>query len=312
MARTSQRARRSVKPLTTWTRFYLPRGQEWPLWSVDHDDVHVGPLESVAGFQGASLGRMVDNPEQAAYIIQWENMKAVRDFQCSPHGPSSAFVESGSTLANLTLTDASPSTAPSRFLIFEHLTQAVTSEVEGRMTLTAFLIPRQVDDVYEMWSERFESVFAVFMPHGFYESITDHPMFIDRFAAVWFRTLSEDNWVEEKFGKLEQTSSDDQGRTVFCQFHLWPRDWGITPEKEAAAAADPKWRESWDQAIAEVMPPATSWVQERWDVQDVPQPPEPELDPEELSEYDKQQEILRQEFFKAHGIESDEDSEGMA
>jgi hypothetical protein len=69
MARTRQTARRMEKKLTTWTRFYLPREQEWPTWSVDHADVHVGPLAG-KGCWEVSLGRMVENPEQAAYIIR--------------------------------------------------------------------------------------------------------------------------------------------------------------------------------------------------------------------------------------------------
>lgn len=69
MARTKQTAKRHEKALITWTRFHLPREQEWPMWSVGYDDFHVGPLEGVQGWRKALLGRMVDNPEQAAYII---------------------------------------------------------------------------------------------------------------------------------------------------------------------------------------------------------------------------------------------------
>ncbi len=70
MARLPKTTRKRVdKPLTTWTRFYLPREQEWPTWSVDHTDIHVGPLSAVDGCGHASLGRMVDDPEQAAYIL---------------------------------------------------------------------------------------------------------------------------------------------------------------------------------------------------------------------------------------------------
>lgn len=74
MARTRQTAKRFEKPITSWTRFHLPRDQEWPTWSIDHDDVHVGPLKDVEGWRRASLGRMVDNPEQAAYIIRECNL----------------------------------------------------------------------------------------------------------------------------------------------------------------------------------------------------------------------------------------------
>ncbi|KAI0400398.1 hypothetical protein F4802DRAFT_619866 [Xylaria palmicola] len=298
MARTKQTAKRIDKPLTSWTRFHLPRDQEWPTWSVHYDDVHVGPLEGVEGWRTASLGRMVDNPEQAAYIIQWVDLDAVKNFLSSPvcaeflrnlpeQGDSQAPVESGSALENLALTDASPSSAlaTSRFLIFECVTHAVTAEVEGLVTLTAFLVPRKIDSVLLMWKEKFESVFAGFRPPG-YELITRHPRFMFRFAAVWLWVRSEDGWVETKFGKQEQMQDDDQGRTIICHFHLWRRDCGATPELEEASAADPQSRESWNRAVARVMPPVTSWVlQERWDIQAVPRPPEPEFDPEELSEY---------------------------
>lgn len=225
-------------------------------------------------------------------------MDALKNFQSSPacaeflqnlpeHDDSQASVESGSTLRNLTLIDASSSLAAetSRFLIFKHLTAAVIAEVEGRVSLTAFLVPRKVDGVFLMWKEKFESVFAAFVPRG-YESIRWHPKFEFRFAAVWFWVLSEDGWMEKTFEKLEQTQQDGQGRTISCHFHLWPRRCGSTPEKEEASAADLQSRESRNRVVAQVMPPATSWVQERWDIQDVPRPPEPELDLEELPEYD--------------------------
>jgi hypothetical protein len=73
MARTKQTAKR-YRPVTTWTRFHLPREQEWPTFPVaDPALVHYGPLiDHEAGFFGflALLGRMVDDPEQAAYIIR--------------------------------------------------------------------------------------------------------------------------------------------------------------------------------------------------------------------------------------------------
>lgn len=58
------------------------------------------------------------------------------------------------------------------------------------MTLTAFPVPRKVD-VFTMWREKFESVFEGFIPRG-YESVTTHPGFWFKFAAVWLWVLSED------------------------------------------------------------------------------------------------------------------------
>lgn len=69
MARTKQTAKLYGEGIVTWTRFHLPPGQEWPTWSVTLADVHVGPLADVEGVWKASLGRMVETPAQAAYII---------------------------------------------------------------------------------------------------------------------------------------------------------------------------------------------------------------------------------------------------
>jgi hypothetical protein len=68
MARTRMTTKR-YRRVTTWTRFHLPREQEWPTWTVAHEDVHVGPLLDAGGWMKVWLGRMVEDPEQAAYII---------------------------------------------------------------------------------------------------------------------------------------------------------------------------------------------------------------------------------------------------
>ena len=76
MARTKQSARPGLggreKEVMTWTRFHLPVDQEWPTWrDAKHaDDVHRGPLAGLEGVLQAWLGRMVDDPEQAVYIVR--------------------------------------------------------------------------------------------------------------------------------------------------------------------------------------------------------------------------------------------------
>lgn len=81
----------------------------------------------------------------------------------------------------------------------------MAAQVEGRVVLTAFLVPHKVDNVSLMWKEKFDSVFEYFIPRG-YESIASRPGFrFPRFAAVWLWVISKDGWVEKKFGKLEQT-----------------------------------------------------------------------------------------------------------
>lgn len=95
----------------------------------------------------------------------------------------------------------------------------MTADVEGRVVLIAFLVPRKVDNVSLMWKEKFDSMFECFIPRA-YESIASRPGFrFPRSAAVWLWVISEDGWVEKKFGKLEQTQNNDQDRTVICHFH---------------------------------------------------------------------------------------------
>jgi hypothetical protein len=69
MARLNRTAKQIGKGFITWTRFHLPKVQEWPTWPVTHEDVHVGPLAGVKGIRKVSVGRIVENPEQAAYVI---------------------------------------------------------------------------------------------------------------------------------------------------------------------------------------------------------------------------------------------------
>ncbi|KAK3393389.1 hypothetical protein B0H63DRAFT_406578 [Podospora didyma] len=337
MARTKQKARRTHKPLTTWTRFQMPREQEWPVWSVDHADVHVGPLADVEGWRKVSLGRMVDNPERAAYIIDWVALDDLKNFQSSPacaeflknlpadddddnvgaDDDSTGFQSAGSTaLGHLTLDDHSTATtsssSPSRFLTLKHVTEAATPMVpdDGRVMLTTLLVPQAVavNNVLGMWRDTFERAFAGFVPRGS-EFMAARDSWWFKSSAMWFSLLSEDDWVQRTFGgkKLQQEpeqmqeqmqtegaeeqgdgveegQGQDGGRTLFCHFFLWRPAFGGTPEHEEASAADPQAKESWRQVIARVMPPATAWEQERWDIRRVPrfESPEPELDPEKL------------------------------
>jgi hypothetical protein len=253
---------------------------------------------------------MVENPEQAAYIIQWTTLDDLKNFQSSPacaeflrnlpeDDNSGVSIESGSALRHLSLDDASSS---SRFLTLKHPDNVPTFAVEGRVTLTTFSVPRKVDDVYGMWRDNFKSVFRV-------------SNFVPGRIAVWFFVLAEDHWVDEKFGKLEQTQQDNQGgRTIFCHFHLWRRPGKfdrVRGYEEASAveetsAADPQARESWKQAKAQVMPPAAACEQERWDIREVPRfyPPEPEGDPEDIAwEQEKKRLLEEPGYLQFHGFE---------
>ncbi|KAJ2965623.1 hypothetical protein NUW58_g10852 [Xylaria curta] len=85
------------------------------------------------------------------------------------------------------------------------------------------------------------------------------------------------------------------GQEVWYQFRFWNGFGGATPEREEASANHPLAGESWAQTVAKVIPPVTSWEQERWDVQLVPvevvEESEGEIDWEyerELDEFCKQ------------------------
>jgi hypothetical protein len=197
--------------------------------------------------------------------------------------------------------------APPRFLTFERATKTSTSEVKGRVTVTTFVVPRKVDNVYQMFYDNFESVFNNFAPHGS-EFIARHQYSWTKTSSVWYRVLAEDHWVEEKFGKLELPQEDDQGRTIFCHLFVWPLRLGATRENEEASAADPQARESWNQRIALAMPPATAWEQERWDIREVPRshPSEDEYDleltPEQLED-EKERRRLQAQYRQLHPSE---------
>jgi hypothetical protein len=213
-------------------------------------------------------------------------------------------------LGKITLNESSSSSSSntlSRFLLFAHVIETMTVEVEDRVTFTAFLVPGRVEDVQSLWKD-FRKEFYLFKPRG-YESLTfRETRHRDTASATWLYVVSEDSWVEKKFGKQEEQAGDDSegGRTILCQFHLWPRNCGGGPEKEAASVADAEGRERWNRVIARVMPPATAWVQERWDIHGVPScAPEPPLEEPELKEaiaaFCRQQARLRESGESSQG-----------
>ncbi|KAI1772792.1 hypothetical protein F4818DRAFT_425625 [Hypoxylon cercidicola] len=292
MARTKQTARIHGKPITTWTRFHLPLDQEWPTWSVTHENVHVGPLAGVEGRAGGVLlGRMVENPEQAVYIISWRTLDDFKNFQSSPActeflqnlPQNDGSIESGEALRYLTLGNASSS---SRFLTLEHVKGILTEEVENRVTLTVFMVPRKDDSEKWTWYEKVKYVLDRHLPLD-----RSHTRYSWPNLGVWFWVRAEDDWVEQKFGRPEQTQED---RTIFCQFRIWRPRLGHVRQTHEDSPTDPQVRESWHRAMAEVMPPVTAWVQERWDIREVPH-----FDPhcsDEEPELEQQMREFREEY----------------
>ncbi|KAK4243188.1 hypothetical protein C7999DRAFT_44940 [Corynascus novoguineensis] len=289
MARTKMTVKR-YRHVTTWTRFHLPLKQEWPTWTIGYSDMHVGPLEHVKGAVKLLLGRMVDDPEQAAYIIEWRDLDDLKNFQSSPacaeflrnlpeRDNLQVSVKSTSSASrSLTIEDALSSSLPlepSRFLTLEEITEIPAAEVEDRVTLNAFLVPRKGNySTMETWYESLRAVFGSFQPCGS-EFIRGHGLWWERYMTTWFWTLAEDGWVGSKFGNMEPIQEDIQGQTIIYEFHLWPHQYGATPEHEEASATDPQARESWNEAVAK----------ERWDIRKLPCYESPEkIDPEDMEE----------------------------
>ncbi|KAJ6786771.1 hypothetical protein PWT90_10923 [Aphanocladium album] len=67
-----------------------------------------------------------------------------------------------------------------------------------------------------------------------------------------------------------QVRTEDLGWSVFCHVFLWTEGYEEPFQKEEAAMANPEATKSWKRLADFVMPPATAWVQERWDIQPVP------------------------------------------
>ncbi len=218
-------------------------------------------------------------------------------------------------LEDKSLDDAPPPTTTSlqsRFLTLQHVVEyRPTQKAEGRVTFTTFLVPRAVDDVVRMWENDFRKPFGRFEPHGFEPRGMYIGFEVSR-PAVWLSVREEDGWVEETFGNVGQTAhgaGEPPGRTLLCYFYTWAPKYRTSPEQEEASVADPLARESWTEAIAQVMPPATAWHQERWDIQEVPRFFPPELfDEEELAwEIEMKQSV--EEWARALGLDRGEGSQ---
>lgn len=234
------------------------------------------------------LARMVDNPEQAAYIIEWYTLQDFKNFESSPacveflrnlpeSDMAAASEESSSRLEHLNLDDetAPPPKSPgkSRFRLCKHSTRLPTSELQGLVTLTSFSVPAKVDENDNTFLETFrgfEAKFLNFKPQGYTHLTRRYAS--SRTIHFWLWVLEEDSWVEEKFGTLPQPqpNEDDLGRAILCHVFCWSAAYWNPHEEEAEAVVDPQAKESWERRAALVMLPATAWVQERWDIRQVP------------------------------------------
>ncbi|KAI0380269.1 hypothetical protein F5Y04DRAFT_257813 [Hypomontagnella monticulosa] len=286
-AKMTIRQLRQLRARTSWTRFHLPRGQDWPTWSNAYSDTQIGPLSGVAGCLKVWLGRKVEDPEQAALIIHWESAESLKDFQASPacagflrglpENDVQASITSGALLQGLSLDDAgeaSLSSVQSRFLTFKWTYGCVfENNLKARITTTALEIPYTGNPTPESWAKTVDGTFRNFSPKCY-----------EDFRVYWPRprtyTWTAWAWVDSDLYQLGN-------RAVFCEFRRWIKDTGdaafngATPEREEVVSKSPETRESWAQAVAEVMPPVAAWEQERWDIQAATHFIPPEEDEEE-------------------------------
>ncbi|KAI2471679.1 hypothetical protein F4781DRAFT_90218 [Annulohypoxylon bovei var. microspora] len=287
---------------TSWTRFHLPRGQDWPAWSTGHEDAHIGPLAGVPGCQKAWLGRKVEDPEQAALIVLWDSAESLTNFQRSPacdaflqglpESDAQAPLASGALLRGLSLGDAP---APSRFLSFQWNSGfRFEEDLRGRVSLTALAMPCAGNPVPEAWRSAVYGALAGFLPDGCEDLRVQWPRARAHFWTAWA-------WADGDRGLQAAAAGDGSARAVLCEFRRWNGYGGATPEREEAAAKSPRARESWARTVGKVMPPVTAWEQERWDVQLAPcfiTPEEEEEVDEEKGEEDAEYERNMEEFLK--------------
>ncbi|EHK16217.1 uncharacterized protein TRIVIDRAFT_206860 [Trichoderma virens Gv29-8] len=287
---------RKDRTRTSWTRFYLPRGQDRPTWSTDSSDI--GPLTGVPGCQKVWLGRQVDDCEQAAIIILWESADALKDSQDSSacaellQGLPEDDVVSGALLQRLSLSsgDNMNSTKSSPVSLFPSLhwfpqewfqREEFEDRLEGRVMLTAFLVPyMDVPDRLELRCS-VSRAFEGFMPAGSDDLRPPPPPTRESFpwnvrpglavfrpepsgwVWAWTDTGDSDLWHPGQQGTAAETES---GQMVVCMFRQWDGYYGATPERGEASAKDPLAKESWARAVANAMPPIAAWEHERWDI----------------------------------------------
>jgi len=298
---------------TSWTRFHLPRGQEWPAWSSSYSDTYRGPLEDAPGCLWVWLGRKVEDPEQAVVIVLWQTPEDLRKFQHSPagaqflrdlpeHEAEASAAADASPHQKLSLGDndakgaasllSSPLSPHHRFLTLKWEAPYIfESNLQGRITITALEVAHAGNDpdTDESWLQARDGVFGHFVPAGFEDVYDEWPRIFMRDWRTWAMVVTEEDdasaQVDSGHAQAGQqaagsSSSGQSGLAVWCEFRRWKDSTRATPEWEEALAQSPLARESWAQAVAQVTPPVTAWEQERWDVRLIPAADEGEDDSE--------------------------------
>lgn len=235
-------------------------------------------------------------------LFEWRGLEKFEEFNSSP-----ACID---FLNNLPEVENTAKTLNrSRFRIYRHSTEAATRELDGLVTMTTFSVPGKLDQ-HAYWNlvRMFADTVGHFTPTNS-NTLTKYGAWT-KFIRIWLCVLKEHSWVEEKFGPLPQPTSynDEPGRAVFCHVFRWSEGYDEPHEQQRRSAADPQAKESWEAMVAELMPPATAWVQESWEIREIPLcwPPDPE--PEEGSS-DWEFERMRRELRASLNSDADEQSQ---
>ncbi|KAI0443518.1 hypothetical protein F4803DRAFT_306163 [Xylaria telfairii] len=255
---------RQERKRTTWTRFHLPRGQDWPKWPATYANTYLGPLTDVAGCMKVRLGRKVEDPEEAVLIVLWESVDALDDFQQSP-----ACTE---FLRGLGFEDKSPSQLLSLqwdggFCLGDELRRG--DDLHGRITLTILTIPYTGVADRKSWRRVLLEAFGAFLPMGCSHLRPPPP----------FRWMAY-TWIDN-YQQAQPTAVEAGRKQAVCYlFFRWNGN-GAGPQLEEASVRAPAAYDLWAATVAKATPPVESWEQERWDIEVAPCHLEPDFGDDE-------------------------------
>ncbi|KAI1755070.1 hypothetical protein F4782DRAFT_527799 [Xylaria castorea] len=131
--RVEPRRVRRAQRRTSWTRFNLPHGQDWPEWPTSYSDRYLGPLANVASCDLGVNRRLKQLSEHSCL------RRVLRGLGCENESLLSLQWDSGSSLEDNLL---------------------------GRVTLNILTIPYTGVSDRKTWSNAIQNAFQGFMPKG--------------------------------------------------------------------------------------------------------------------------------------------------
>ncbi|KAI0549664.1 hypothetical protein F4679DRAFT_546084 [Xylaria curta] len=235
--RVRQRERR-----TSWTRFYLPHGQDWPEWPTDYPDRYLGPLAHVANPLYVYLGRQVDDPTKAVFIVFWESADDLNNFQ---HTPACGEFLRGLGCENESLLSLQWDTGSS-----------LEDNLLSRVTLNIFTIPYTGVPDRKTWSNAIRNAFQGFMPKG------------GEGVPHIFRWITA-AWVDDGHEEQPTPAESSPRQATYYLFYCWVGH-NTSVVHEEISAKDPESHGLWAARVAKATPPIGAWDQERWDIKQTP------------------------------------------